>query len=88
VIASLSSGSLLKGLLAALLGLMAGDGRHRPGLGRVALHLRPSDLLGGIKPLLVMVGLFAVSEMLVQIGEPPLGARRRSNARLKLPDGR
>ena len=44
------------------------------------------DLLGGIKPLLVMVGLFAVSEMLVQISEPPWARADAGNARLKLPD--
>ena len=35
------------------------------------------DLLGGIKPLLVMIGLFAVTEMLVQIGEPPWAKAER-----------
>jgi putative tricarboxylic transport membrane protein len=44
------------------------------------------ELLGGIKPLLVMVGLFAVSEMLVQIGEPPWAKADGANTRLKLPN--
>jgi putative tricarboxylic transport membrane protein len=45
-----------------------------------------SDLMDGIKPLLIMVGLFAVTEMLVQIGEPAWGRASGANARLKLPN--
>ena len=44
------------------------------------------DLLGGVKPILMMVGLFAVTEMLVQITEPAWDKANRSAARLKLPD--
>jgi putative tricarboxylic transport membrane protein len=33
-----------------------------------------------------MMGLFAVTEMLVQIGEPPWAKANAANARLKLPD--
>jgi putative tricarboxylic transport membrane protein len=45
-----------------------------------------ADLLGGIKPILIMVGLFAVTEMLVQIGEPAWAKAVKSEARLKLPN--
>lgn len=85
VIASLSGGSLLKGLLAALLGLMVAMVGSDPVSGVSRFTFEQPELLAGIKPLLVMVGLFAVSEMLVQISEPPW-ARASGNARLKLPD--
>jgi putative tricarboxylic transport membrane protein len=45
-----------------------------------------ADLLGGVKPILVMVGLFAVTEMLVQITEPDWAKAEKSQARLKLPN--
>ena len=43
------------------------------------------DLLGGIRPILVMVGLFAVSELMVQVGEPPWAKASARDTRLKLP---
>src|SRR5690606_14862160 len=43
------------------------------------------DLLAGIRPILVMVGMFAVAEMLVQIGEPDWQKAEARDARLKLP---
>jgi putative tricarboxylic transport membrane protein len=86
VIASLSGGSLLKGLFAALLGLMLAMVGTDPVSGVSRFTFDQPDLLGGIKPLLVMVGLFAVSEMLVQIGEPPWARADARQARLKLPD--
>ena len=85
VIASLSGGSLLKGLFAALLGLMLAMVGTDPVSGVSRFTFDQPDLLGGIKPLLVMVGLFAVSEMLVQIGEPPWARADAGQARLKLP---
>jgi putative tricarboxylic transport membrane protein len=45
-----------------------------------------ADLLGGVKPILIMVGLFAVTEMLVQISEPAWSKANKSQARLKLPN--
>jgi putative tricarboxylic transport membrane protein len=86
VIASLSGGSLLKGLLAALLGLMLAMVGSDPVSGVSRFTFDQPELLGGIKPLLVMVGLFAVSEMLVQVSEPPWARADARNTRLKLPD--
>lgn len=86
VIASLSSGSLLKGLLAALLGLVIAMVGSDPVSGISRFTFDEPELLGGIKPLLVMVGLFAVSEMLVQVSEPAWAKADASNAKLKLPD--
>lgn len=86
VIASLSGQSLLKGLLAALVGLMLSMVGTDPVSGVPRFTFGEPDLLAGIKPILIMVGLFAVSEMLMQIGEPPWAKADGAQTRLKLPD--
>lgn len=86
VIASLSGGSLIKGLMAAVLGLMFAMVGTDPVSGVARFTFGEPELLGGIKPLLIMVGLFAVSEMLIQIGEPAWAKADGVTARLKLPD--
>ena len=86
VIAGLSGGSLLKGLMAALLGLMIACVGTDPMSGVPRFTFGSADLLGGVKPILIMVGLFAVTEMLVQIGEPAWVKVVKSEARLKLPN--
>ena len=86
VIASLSGRSLLKGLLAALLGLMLSMIGTDPVSGVPRFTFGEPDLLAGIKPILIMVGLFAVSEMLLQISEPPWAKADGAQTRLKLPD--
>ena len=68
-------------LLAAAIGLMLAMVGPDPMSGVPRFTFGEPDLLGGIKPLLVMIGLFAVTEMLVQIGEPPWAkAERRRGA--------
>jgi putative tricarboxylic transport membrane protein len=86
VIAGLSSGSMIKGLIAAVIGLMFAMVGTDPVSGIPRFTYGEPELLGGIKPLLIMVGLFAVSEMLVQISEPPWAKASADNARLKLPN--
>ena len=86
VIAGLSGGSLLKGLIAALIGLMIAFIGSDPVSGVSRFTFGSSDLLGGIKPILIMVGLFAVTEMLTQITEPAWAKANKSEARLKLPN--
>jgi putative tricarboxylic transport membrane protein len=86
VIAGLSGGSLLKGVIAALIGLMIACIGSDPMSGVPRFTFGSADLLGGVKPILVMVGLFAVTEMLVQIGEPEWVKVAKSKAKLKLPD--
>ena len=86
VIAGLAGGSLLKGLLAAVIGLMISMVGSDPISGVSRFTFDSPDLLGGIKPLLVMVGLFAVSEMLFQVSAPPWARADAANARLKLPN--
>ncbi len=86
VIAGLSGGSLIKGVMAACMGLMFAFVGTDPVSGVSRFTFGSADLLDGIKPLLIMVGLFAVTEMLVQIGEPSWGRASGANARLKLPN--
>ena len=86
VVAGLSGGSLVKGLLAAAIGLMFAMVGSDPVSGVPRFTFGEPDLLGGIKPLLVMIGLFAVTEMLVQISEPPWAKASAAEARLKLPN--
>lgn len=85
VIASLAGGSLLKGLIAAGLGLMIATVGTDPVSGVPRFTFDTPELLAGIRPILVMVGLFAVAEMLVQIGEPPWAKAEARDTRLKLP---
>ena len=86
VIAGLSGGSLLKGTIAALLGLVIAFIGTDPVSGVPRFTFGSADLLGGVKPILIMVGLFAVTEMLVQITEPAWAKANKSEARLKLPN--
>ena len=85
VIAGLSGGSLLKGSIAALLGLCIAFIGSDPVSGVPRFTFGSADLLGGVKPILIMVGLFAVTEMLVQITEPAWAKANASQTRLKLP---
>ena len=86
VIAGLSGGSLLRGLIAACIGLMLAFVGSDPVSGVPRFTFESAELLGGVKPILIMVGLFAVTEMLVQIGEPEWVKAVKSEARLKLPN--
>ncbi len=86
VIAGLSGGSLLKGTIAALIGLTIAFIGSDPVSGVPRFTFGSADLLGGVKPILIMVGLFAVTEMLVQITEPPWAKANKSEAKLKLPN--
>ena len=86
VIASLSGGSLLKGVIGATLGLAIATVGTDPVSGVPRFTFDSPDLLGGVRPILVMVGLFAVTEMLVQVGEPAWDRMEQRDTRLKLPD--
>ncbi|MSP48700.1 MAG: hypothetical protein EXQ95_05165 [Alphaproteobacteria bacterium] len=85
VIASLSGRSLLKGLIAGILGLMIATVGTDPVSGVSRFTFGSPDLLSGIRPILVMVGLFAVTEMLSQISAPAWDKANRRDTRLKLP---
>jgi putative tricarboxylic transport membrane protein len=83
-VAGLSGRSLAKGLLAATLGLMIATVGTDPVSGVPRFGFGSPDLLGGIRPIVVMVGLFAVTELMVQAVEPDW--ERPRGARLVLPD--
>lgn len=91
VIASLSGDSLAKGLIAGLLGLMIATIGTDPVSGVSRFTFGSPDLLGGVRPILIMVGLFAVSELMIQINEPDWAKPGSSllnsrDTRLKLPN--
>lgn len=86
VVASLSGGSLVKGMIAALAGLMIATVGTDPVSGVSRFTFGAPELLGGIRPILIMVGLFAVSELLIQVSEPDWAKADARDTRLKLPN--
>ena len=85
VIATLSGDSMVKGLIAALFGLMLATIGTDPVTGSNRFTFGYSDLLSGIEPVLVMVGLFAMSELLVQAGDRNEVDRITSRPRIEFP---
>jgi putative tricarboxylic transport membrane protein len=85
-IAGLSGRSLVKGALAACLGLMIATVGTDPVSGVPRFTFGSPDLLNGIRPIVVMVGLFAVTELIAQVIEPDWEKPSGRAARLKLPD--
>lgn len=86
VIAGLSEKSLLKGTIAALLGLAIATIGTDPVAGVARFTFGSPDLLEGIKPIIIMVGLFAVTELMIQSTEPDWEKTQGRSPRLKLPD--
>lgn len=84
-IASLAGASLLKGLIAGTLGLMIAAVGTDPVTGVSRFTFDNPELLSGVPPILVMVGLFAVSELLVQSAEPDWPAAPAERARIRMP---
>lgn len=84
VIASLSEGSLIKGFIPAVLGLMIATIGADPVSGVNRFTFNRIELINGIHPIIVMIGLFAVSELLVQSGLPPW-PKSESRMRIVLP---
>jgi putative tricarboxylic transport membrane protein len=85
VIASLSSVSLIKGLMAGVIGLMIATVGTDPISGVSRFTYGSPELLDGIPFILVMVGVFAVSELLVQAGTPEWVKSGDAQTRIKLP---
>jgi putative tricarboxylic transport membrane protein len=85
-IAGLSGRSLAKGGLAAVIGLMIATVGTDPVSGVSRFTFDSPDLLGGIRPIVIMVGLFAVTELMVQAIEPEWEKPSGRAARLRLPD--
>ena len=86
VIASLAGASILKGLAAGLLGLMVATVGTDPISGVQRFTFGQVALLDGIAPILVMVGLFAVSELFLQASRPPWEKTSRKFAKIRFPD--
>ncbi len=86
VIAALAGASILKGLAAGLLGLMVATVGTDPISGVQRFTFGQVALLDGIAPILVMVGLFAVSELFLQASQPPWEKTSRKFARIRFPD--
>jgi putative tricarboxylic transport membrane protein len=84
VIASLAEGSVVKGLIAGTIGIMISTVGSDPLSGVTRFTFGQPELLSGISVILVMMGVFAVSELLVQASLPPWDQTARST-RLKLP---
>ena len=85
VIGSVSGDSLAKGLMAALIGLMISTIGTDPVTGVSRFTFGSPELLSGIPPILVMVGLFAIGELLVQTGEPAWERTSSAATRIKFP---
>lgn len=85
VIASVSGDSLAKGLMAGLLGLMIATVGTDPVTGVNRFTFDSPELLSGIPPILVMVGLFAIGELLAQSGEPGWEKAATASARIRFP---
>jgi putative tricarboxylic transport membrane protein len=85
VIASLSRESLAKGLMAGVLGLMLSTIGTDPVTGLSRFTLDSPELLSGIPPILLMVGLFAIGELLAQTGEPDWEKTEGTRMRIKIP---
>lgn len=86
VIATLSGDSLLKGFIAATLGLMVATIGTDPVSGSNRFTFGSSDLLSGIAPVMIMVGLFAMSELLAQASDRSPGEKVKSRPRIVFPD--
>jgi len=85
VIASLAGESLVKGLMAGVAGLMISTVGTDPVTGLNRFTFNSPELLSGIPPILVMVGLFAMSELFVQSGEPGWEQAAQGGVRIRFP---
>ncbi|MGE0005421.1 MAG: tripartite tricarboxylate transporter permease [Parvibaculaceae bacterium] len=85
VIASLSGQSLIKGVIAGVMGLMIASIGSDPVTGMNRFTFGSPELLSGVPPILVMVGLFAITELLRQSGEKGWARADQKSARIKFP---
>ncbi len=85
VIATLSGTSLVTGLIAGVLGLMISTVGTDPVTGLNRFTFGSPDLLSGIPPLLVMVGVYAMGELFMKTGEPDWQTATLEDARIKFP---
>lgn len=88
VIASLAGASMLKGLAAGVLGLMVATVGSDPISGVPRFTFGQAALLDGIAPILVMIGLFAVSELFLQASQPPWEKTPPEFTKIRFPGGK
>jgi putative tricarboxylic transport membrane protein len=86
VIASLSGESLIKGMMAGLIGLMIATIGTDPVTGNNRFTFDDPELLSGIPPILVMVGIYAVAELFEQASQPGWRQTNTADAAIKMPD--
>lgn len=84
VIASMSGDSLLKGLASAVVGLMIATVGTDPISGVTRFTFDVADLLSGVEPVVVMVGLFALTELMSQSGSATV-TQLGNSIRIRLP---
>lgn len=87
VIASLAGESLVKGLMAGIMGLMIATVGTDPVTGLNRFTFDDPELLSGIPPILVMVGIYAVTELFEQSSQPGWRQTNSADATIKIPDG-
>jgi putative tricarboxylic transport membrane protein len=85
VIASVAEGSLIKALMAALVGLMIATVGTDPLSGVSRFTFGQPELLAGIPYVLVMVGVFAISEIMMQASTPDWNKSASAQTRIVLP---
>ena len=86
VIASLAGESLIKGMMAGFIGLMIATVGTDPVTGNNRFTFDDPELLSGIPPILVMVGIYAVAELLEQASQPGWQQTNTNDASIKMPD--
>lgn len=86
MIASLSGKNVLKGFIAGVFGVLAGTVGADPIFGASRLAFGSRTLRGGLHFIPVMIGLFAISQLLVDL-EKNHTAERYSGDRLRIPNG-
>jgi putative tricarboxylic transport membrane protein len=85
VIAALSGESLVKGLIAGVLGLMIASIGTDPVTGTNRFTFGQPELLSGIPPILVMVGVYAIAELLAQSRDTGWTSTPPERARITMP---
>ncbi|MDB5649549.1 MAG: hypothetical protein JWL62_1069, partial [Hyphomicrobiales bacterium] len=86
VIASLAGESLIKGLMAGVIGLMIATVGTDPVTGLNRFTFDDAELLSGIPPILVMVGIYAITELFEQSSQPGWRQTNSADASIKIPD--
>jgi putative tricarboxylic transport membrane protein len=85
VIASLARESLVRGLMAGVIGLMISTIGTDPVTGLNRFTFDSPELLSGIPPILVMVGVYAIAELMAQADETGWQHAPRQRARIQFP---